>query len=129
MGQALESGRVRATGIGPEGIAVALSAAPYGREDIAVVFDQLDYGNPEVFKHFWAHDSRIQLTCFALARPQSRPLFANTLGDPDNGPAHPVQACVSVGYKHGADRYPCQAIADAVVRVLSPGLVVGQTIG
>ncbi|MFJ9370701.1 tyrosine-type recombinase/integrase [Nocardia sp. NPDC101769] len=44
---------------------------PYGREDIAVVFDHLEFGNPEVLNHFWSEDSRIQLTCFALARPQS----------------------------------------------------------
>lgn len=128
-GQTLESGRVLATGSDPEDIAVALSAAPYGREDVAVVFDQLEFSNPEVLKYFWAEDSRIQLTCFALARSQSRPLFADTLADPDDGPVHPVQAFVSVGYKLGGGRYPCPAIADAVVRVLGPGLVVGQTIG
>ncbi|MEU4838605.1 hypothetical protein [Nocardia testacea] len=128
-GQPLEAGRVLATGSDPAEIAPVLSAAPYGREDIAVVFDQLEFGNPEVMNHFWNEDSRIQLTCFALAHPQYRPLSAKTLADPDNGPAHPVQAFVSVGYKHGAGGYPCPAIADAVVRVLGPGLVVGQTIG
>src|SRR5687768_9899816 len=37
-GQALEAGRVLATGTDPADIAPALSAAPYGREDIAIVF-------------------------------------------------------------------------------------------
>ncbi|MEV0299214.1 hypothetical protein [Nocardia sp. NPDC050710] len=128
-GQALEAGRVLATGTEPADIAPALSAAPYGREDIAVVFDQLDFTNPEVLNYFWSEDSRIQLTCFALAHPQNRPLSANTLADPDNGPVHQVQAFASVGYKLGNGGYPCPAIADAVVRVLGPGLVVGQTIG
>ncbi|MFF2082763.1 hypothetical protein ACFVVM_03270 [Nocardia sp. NPDC058176] len=128
-GQAVESGRVLTTGSDPSEIAPALSAAPYGREDIAIVFDRLDFGNHEVQNYFWTEDSRILLTCFALARPQDRPLFADTLADPDNGPVHPVQAFVSVGYKLGGDRYPCPAIADAVVRMLGPGLVVGQTMG
>ncbi|MFJ4657439.1 hypothetical protein ACIP5Y_39760 [Nocardia sp. NPDC088792] len=128
-GKALEVGRVLATGTDPADIAPALSAAPYGQEDIAIVFDQLDFDNPEVLNHFWSEDSRIQLTCFALARPQHRPLSADTLAAPGNGPVHPVQAFVSVGYKLGEGGYPCPAVADAVVRVLGPGLVVGQTIG
>ncbi|MFC9965337.1 hypothetical protein ACFVH4_13965 [Nocardia ignorata] len=128
-GQASESGRVLATGTEPAEIAIALSDAPYGREDIAIVFDQLDFGNDEVLNHFRVDDNRIQLTCFALARPQHRPLFANSLADPDGGPVHPVQAFVSVGYKLGGGRYPCPAIAAAVVRVLGPGLIVGETIG
>ncbi|MFD4352372.1 hypothetical protein ACFWPX_07420 [Nocardia sp. NPDC058518] len=128
-GQALEAGRVLATGSDSSDIALALSTAPYGREDIAIVFDQLEFGNPEVLNHFWREDSRIQLTCFALARPQYRPLSANTLADSDNGPVHPVQAFVSVGYKLGDGGHPCPAIEAVVVRVLGPGLVVGQTIG
>ncbi|MFI1913791.1 hypothetical protein [Nocardia sp. NPDC020380] len=128
-GRALEAGRVLATGTDPADIAPALSAAPYGLEDIAIVFDQLDFGNPEVLNHFWSEDTRIQLTCFALARPQYRPLYANTLAAPDNGPVHPVQTFVSVGYKLGDRLYPCPAIADAVVRVLRPGLAVGETFG
>ncbi|MFE3195458.1 hypothetical protein ACFXHA_41100 [Nocardia sp. NPDC059240] len=128
-GQSLEAGRVLATGTDPADIAPALSCAPYGQEDLAITFDQLDFSNPEVLNHFRSQDSRIQLTCFALARPQHRPLAANTLGDPNNGPMHRVQAFVSVGYKHGGGGYPCPAIADAVVRVLGPGLVIGDTIG
>ncbi|MEV0683615.1 hypothetical protein AB0I35_07080 [Nocardia sp. NPDC050378] len=128
-GEPEESGRVLATGSNPADIATALAAAPYGQEDIAIVFDQLDFSNHEIQSHFQWEDSRIQLTCFALAHPQHRPLFADTLADPDDGPAHPVQAFVSVGYKLGGGRYPCPAIADAVVRVLGPGLVVGQMIG
>ncbi|WP_157514301.1 hypothetical protein [Nocardia concava] len=127
-GQALEAGRVLATGTDPADIASAVSAAPYGLEDVALVFDQLDFTNPEVLNYFWREDSRIQLTCFALAWPQHRPLSANTLADPNNGPAHPVQAFVSVGYKLGYSGYPCPAIADAVVRALGPGLVVCETL-
>ncbi|MFB7876477.1 hypothetical protein ACFC06_14590 [Nocardia sp. NPDC056064] len=126
-GQALEVGRVLATGSDPTDIGPALAAAPYGQMDIAIVFDQLDFGNPAVLDHFWREDSRIQLTCFALARPQHRPLSADTLADPDSGPLHPVQTFVSVGYKLG-DSTPCPAIATAVARVLGPDLVEGRTI-
>jgi hypothetical protein len=42
--------------------------------DTAVVFYQRNFDNPEVLKHFWAEESRIQLTHFALASQQSRPL-------------------------------------------------------
>ncbi|WP_278261529.1 hypothetical protein [Nocardia sp. AG03] len=126
-GQALEVGRVLASGIDPADIRPALAAAPYGQQDIAIVFDQLDFGNPVVLNHFWCEDSRIQLTCFALARPQHRPLSASTLADPDNGPVHAVQTFVSVGYKLG-DSTPCPAIAAAAARVLGPDLVVGRTI-
>ncbi|MFB8003197.1 hypothetical protein [Nocardia sp. NPDC056000] len=126
-GTAIEAGRVLATGTDPAEIAAAVAAAPYGGEDIAIVFDELDFTNTDVLNHFWDEDSRIQLTCFALARPQQRPLWANALGDPDGGPAHTVQTFVSVGYKHGYD-VPCPAIAKAVMFVLGPGLVIGRTI-
>lgn len=128
-GRATEAGRVLATGTDPAEIVLALATAPYGREDIAIVFDQLDFSNPEVLNHFRVEDSRVLLTCFALARPQTRPLSANSLADPDNGPAHPVQTFVSIGYKLGDSGYPCPSIANVFVRVLGPGLVVGQTIG
>lgn len=128
-GQVMESGRVLATGTDPQQIGPALAAAPYGQEDIAIVFDRLDFTNAEVLKHFWSADSRIQLTCFALARPQLRPVSANTLADPGDGPVHPVQTFLSIGYKHGESGYPCPPVADALVRTVGPGLVIGQTMG
>ncbi|KAF0836706.1 hypothetical protein [Nocardia caishijiensis] len=127
-GQASESGRVLAIGSDAAEIAPALADSPYGREDIALVFDQLDFANPEVLNHFWSADNRMQLTCFALARPQHRPLSADSLADPDDAPTHAVQTFVSVGFKSGY-LHPCPAITAAVARALGPGLVVGQTTG
>ncbi|MFE6864580.1 hypothetical protein [Nocardia sp. NPDC057668] len=127
-GQALEKGKVLATGTDWTDITPALADAPYAVEDIAIVFDQLDFSDPAMLNHFCGENPNILLTCFALARPQSRPLAANTLQVPDNGPVHPVQTFVSVAFKHGESGYPCPPIADAVVRVLGPGLVIGQTL-
>ncbi len=128
-GDVRESGRVLASGTDPAEIAPALAAAPYGREDIAIIFDRLDFTNAEVLNYFRREDCRILLTCFALARPQYRPVCADSRADPDNGPVHPVQVFMSVGYKLGNYGYPCPPIADAMARTLGPGLVIGQTTG
>ncbi|MFE0132785.1 hypothetical protein ACFWY6_14635 [Streptomyces sp. NPDC059037] len=105
----------------------ALRTAPYGQQDIAVAFDCLDFSNPAVLDHYWYEDERTVLACFALAKPQHRPLEANT-GGRSGGPTHPVQTCVVNTFKAG-EGTPCPAIKAVAARHFGPALVTGETWG
>ncbi|MFF2012362.1 hypothetical protein ACFVWY_25210 [Streptomyces sp. NPDC058195] len=77
MGPSHEEARLLASGEKVIDILPALRAAPYGDEDIAVVFAHVDFGNRSITDYFPYEDTRTALACFALARPQNRPLSAN----------------------------------------------------
>ncbi|TDC75277.1 hypothetical protein [Streptomyces hainanensis] len=127
-GDSYEEARLLATGEAILDVLPALRAAPYGREDVAVVFPRLDYGNKAVADHYWHEDHRTPLVAFALAGTQRRPLFANTTGDPDGGPTHPVRTCVVHTYKIAPDEPPPPLLA-VLSRHLGPELVSGMNRG
>ncbi|MGW1226715.1 hypothetical protein [Streptomyces sp. NPDC002530] len=133
-GSSHEEVRLLASGDKALDILPALRAAPYGSQDVAVVFAHMDFGNRTVADYFRYEDSRTMLACFALARPQSRPLAANTCGDMDGGPVHPVRTCVVHTFKHalgdlGVDRHPLPALASLTARYFGPDQVSGRTWG
>ncbi|MFE7616542.1 hypothetical protein, partial [Streptomyces sp. NPDC057496] len=112
----------------------ALRSAPYGDEDIAVVFDHMDFGNRAITDYFQYEDHRTTLACFALAGPQNRPLSANTCGDMDGGPVLPVRTCVVHTFKHalghlGLEGGPVPALASVTSRWFGPDQVGGETWG
>ncbi|GAA2471267.1 hypothetical protein ACFPFX_34905 [Streptomyces mauvecolor] len=83
-----------------------LNSAPYGDEDIPVVFDHLDFTHRAIRNHVMFEDHRTMLVCFALARSQNRPLSTNDCG-PAGGPTHPVRTCIRVAaccQRAGEDR-------------------------
>ncbi len=57
-----------------------LRRATYGEQDLAVVFDCLDFTNRQVMDFIGIEDPRAMVTCFALAHEQHRPLDTNTDG-------------------------------------------------
>ncbi|MFF3689661.1 hypothetical protein [Streptomyces sp. NPDC002187] len=81
-GDSHEQARLLARGEAILDVLPALQQAPYGDKDVAVVFDCLDFGNRAVVDYFRFEDHRTMLVCFALARPQNRPLSTNDCGPP-----------------------------------------------
>ncbi|WP_406326508.1 hypothetical protein [Streptomyces sp. NBC_00203] len=106
----------------------ALQQAPYGDEDVAVVFDCLDFGNRAIVDHFQFKDHRTMLVCFALTRAQNRPLATNDAWAP-GGPVHPIRTCVVHTFKHAAEDGAVPAIASIAARHFGPALVSGETWG
>uniref|UniRef100_A0AAU2UVZ6 Uncharacterized protein n=1 Tax=Streptomyces sp. NBC_00003 TaxID=2903608 RepID=A0AAU2UVZ6_9ACTN len=106
----------------------ALRLAPYGEEDVAVIFDHLDFGNRAINDYFCYDDHRTMLVCFALAQAQDRPLSTNDCG-PAGGPVHPVRTCIVHTYKHAAEDGAVPPIAAIATRYFGPGLVSGETWG
>lgn len=129
-GPSHEEGRLLATGDKLLDLPVALRAAPYGDEDVAVVFAHMDFGNRAVTDYFRFEDNRTTLACFALARPQNRPLSANSLGDMDDGPVHQVRTCVVHTFKHASgasEGEPLPPLASVTARYFGPDQVNGRT--
>ncbi|MFE4872093.1 hypothetical protein [Streptomyces sp. NPDC056682] len=106
----------------------ALHRAPYGDEDVAVVFDHLDFTNRAIRDHFSFEDPRTMLVCFALARPQSRPLSTNDRG-PAGGPMHAVRTCIVHTFKLAMEDGVVPPIGSIATRYFGPALVSGETWG
>ncbi|MET8246405.1 hypothetical protein ABZV31_19485 [Streptomyces sp. NPDC005202] len=106
----------------------ALARAPYGEQDVAVVFDRLDFTNRAIADHLSFEDHRTMLVCFALARPQERPLSTCDHWEP-GGPVHPVRTCVVHTFKHALEEGPVPAIVSVAARHFGPRLVTGETWG
>ncbi|GGX29090.1 hypothetical protein GCM10010297_58250 [Streptomyces malachitofuscus] len=106
----------------------ALEAAPYGEQDVAVVFDCLDFSHPAIDDHFQFDDHRTPLVCFSLVHPRNRPLNESTLGDP-GGPMHPVRTCIVHTFKLCVEEGPPPPIASLATRYFGPDLVHGATWG
>ncbi|MEU8780454.1 hypothetical protein [Streptomyces sp. NPDC048637] len=126
-GRAKESATALAQGDSADTLAAALASAPYGEQDIGLVFHSLDFTHPVIERHYWRTDHRILLACFALARQQERPLSADTTDTP-SGPFHPVRTFVSTGFKLGDDG-PCPPLDAVLRRHLGPDLICGRTRG
>ncbi|WP_406004717.1 hypothetical protein [Streptomyces sp. NBC_00987] len=112
----------------------ALRAAPYGEEDVAIVFAHMDFGNRAITDYFRYEDGRTTLACFALARSQNRPLSANHCGNMDDGPTLAVRTCVVHTFKHalgdlGLNGGPVPALAAITSRYFGPDQVSGKTWG
>ncbi|MGW9024084.1 hypothetical protein ACWGQ5_07615, partial [Streptomyces sp. NPDC055722] len=73
-GDSHERARLLARGDAVLDVLPALTLAPYGAEDVAVVFSHLDFTNRGIVDYFHFEDMRTMLVAFALARPQQRPL-------------------------------------------------------
>ncbi|WP_406502885.1 hypothetical protein [Streptomyces sp. NBC_00212] len=73
-------------------------------------------------------DHRTMLVCFALARPQDRPLSTNDCG-PAGGPMHPVRTCIVQTFKHAMEEGVVPPIASVATRYFGPALVSGETWG
>lgn len=126
-----EEGRLLASGDKLLDLPVALRAVPYGQEDVAVVFAHMDFGNRAVADYFGYEDHRTTLACFALARPQNRPLSATAFGDMDDGPVHPVRTCVVHTFKHArgaSEDGPLPPLASVTARYFGPDQVSGRTV-
>ncbi|GHC90310.1 hypothetical protein [Streptomyces flavofungini] len=106
----------------------ALKNAPYAEQDVAVIFDRLDFGNKSIADHVYFEDHRTMLACYALARPQHRPFDAHDGSEP-GGPVHPVQTCIVHTFKHAMEEGPAPALAALAARHFGPGVVTGQTWG
>ncbi|MET8822313.1 hypothetical protein TR631_38090 [Streptomyces rochei] len=127
-GESWEQARLLAGGEAILQVLPALAQAPYGHQDIAVVFDCLDFTNRSVSGHFGYEDHRTMLVCFALARPQNRPLAADTTASP-SGPVHPVRSCIVHTFKHCDEDGIAPAIASIASRYFGRPLVHGETWG
>lgn len=127
-GHSWEQARLLARGDAVLEVLPALSCAPYGEQDVAVVFNQLDFTNRYIQDYFQYEDHRTMLVCFALARPQVRPLAANDCGTP-GGAVHPVRTCIVHTYKHAREEGPVPAIESVAARHFGPHLVSGMTWG
>ncbi|MFG2142135.1 hypothetical protein [Streptomyces sp. NPDC048650] len=106
----------------------ALQQAPYGNEDVAVVFDSLGFGNRAILDHFRFSDHRTTLVCFALTHSQVRPLATNDSASP-GGPVHPVRTAIVHTFKHAAEDGAVPAITSVAARPFGPSLVSGETWG
>ncbi|GHI40523.1 hypothetical protein [Streptomyces violascens] len=106
----------------------ALQSAPYGDQDVAVVFDHLDFTNRAIRDYFSFEDDRTMLVCFALARPQTRPLSTNDCG-PAGGPVHTVRTCIVHTFKHALEDGIVPPIASIATRYFGTSLVGGETWG
>ncbi|KOG52238.1 hypothetical protein ADK76_32655 [Streptomyces griseoflavus] len=127
-GDSHEEARLLARGDAILDVLPALRAAPYGREDIAVVFNHLDFENRAISDYLRYEDHRTTLVCFALAQPQHRPLAADDTGEP-GGPTHPVQTCVVHTFKHADHDGLVPPIASVLTRHLGSDLITGETWG
>ncbi|GAA0450073.1 hypothetical protein GCM10010361_12680 [Streptomyces olivaceiscleroticus] len=127
-GGSRERARLLAAGDAILDLLPALQAAPYGQQDIAVVFDRLNFGNRAIADYFHAEDPRTMLVAFALAHPQSRPL-ATCVSDEPGGPMHPVQTGVVHTFKLAVEDGPVPVLAALLARHLGPDLVSGETWG
>ncbi|MER7109468.1 hypothetical protein [Streptomyces sp. NPDC000229] len=127
-GDSHECARLLACGDAILDVLPALQQAPYGLEDVAVVFDCLDFGNRAIVDHFLVEDHRTMLVCFALARPQNRPLSTNDCWAP-GGPVHPVRTCIVHTFKHAMEEGPVPAIISVAARHLGSTLISGETWG
>lgn len=128
-GHVHESVRVLARDDDHEKVLPALQAAPYGTEDVAVVFRGLDSADPDVSHYVGITDKRIILACFALARPQLRPLATDWRLSEPGGAAHQVQTFVSLGFKESRDAWPNLVAGSAMENNAGAGLVIGKTWG
>ncbi|MGW2937664.1 hypothetical protein ACWDA7_38970 [Streptomyces sp. NPDC001156] len=127
-GDSLERARLLARGDAVLDVLPALRLAPYGTEDVAVVFSHLDFTNRGIVDYFHFEDLRTMLVAFALARPQQRPLSTND-GWAPGGPVHPVRTCLVHTFKHAMEDGPLAPLARVAGRYLGPDLVHGQTWG
>ncbi|WAP59749.1 hypothetical protein [Streptomyces sp. S465] len=127
-GDSHEEARLLATGERILDVLPALRAAPYAQEDIAVVFPCLDFRHRGIADFLIGEDHRTMLVCFALARPQIRPLAADDTAEP-GGEVHPVRTCVVHTYKLARRYGPASAITAVAARHLGPDLVTGRTWG
>ncbi|MFJ5720374.1 hypothetical protein [Streptomyces sp. NPDC093149] len=127
-GPSHEEARLLAAGDAVLDVLPALRAAPYGAEDVAVTFAHMDFGNRAIAEYFRYEDHRTMLVCFALARPQHRPLSADECAAP-GGPTHPVRTCVVHTFKHASGEGAVPALASVVSRHLGPDLISGSTWG
>ncbi|MFE9487077.1 MULTISPECIES: hypothetical protein [unclassified Streptomyces] len=127
-GDSHEEARLLASGDAVLDVLPALRAAPYGVEDVAVVFDRMDFGNRAVKDYFRFEDRRTMLVCFALAHPQHRPLSAHDCGEP-GGPTHPVRTCVVHTFKHASGDGAVPPLVSVLARCFGPDLVSGKTWG
>ncbi|WNI20476.1 hypothetical protein [Streptomyces sp. ITFR-16] len=127
-GPSYERARLLAHGDAVLDVLPALRRAPYGREDVAVVFDCLDFGNRSIVEYFHFEDERTTVACFALAHPQNRPLSTHD-GGRRGGPVHPVRTCVVHTFKHAMADGPVPAMASVATRHFGPTWVSGETWG
>ncbi|MFF6942638.1 hypothetical protein ACIP46_21340 [Streptomyces lavendulae] len=127
-GDSDEEARVLARGESMDGLAAALRTAPYGTEDVSVAFAGVDFANPAVKDWFWYDDPRTTVVCYALARPQERPLKAEFYGT-RRGRTHPVRTCLAHTYKIVSGSGPVPAIASVAARHFGPDPVTGSTLG
>ncbi|MEU9717214.1 hypothetical protein [Streptomyces sp. NPDC047976] len=127
-GDSHEEARILVRGDGILGLLAALREAPYGVEDIAVVFDGVDFGHRGIADWFWWEDHRTTLVCYALAHAQERPLSAEFHGT-RGGRVHAVRTCLVHTYKIVSGSGPVPAIAAVAGRHFGPGLVHGRTRG
>ncbi|WP_432251430.1 hypothetical protein [Streptomyces sp. HNM1019] len=127
-GDSHEDARLLATDESIRHVLPALRAAPYGREDIAVVFPRLDFRHRGISDFLIGEDHRTMLVCFALARPQVRPLATEDTAKA-HGEVHPVRTCVVHTYKLARRIGPAPAITTIAARYFGPDLVTGRTWG
>ncbi|MER6126785.1 hypothetical protein ABT173_30085 [Streptomyces sp. NPDC001795] len=81
-GDSYERARVLARGDAILDALPALRQAPYGEEDVAVVFHHLDFTNRAIVDYLQFEDERTMLVAFALARPRTGPGPRTTAGPP-----------------------------------------------
>lgn len=127
-GHSHERARVLARSDAILDVVPALQKAPYGEEDVAVVFQHLDFTNRAIADYFRFEDARTTLVAFALARPQNRPLSTNDGWKP-HGPLHPVRTCLVHTFKHAMEDGPLPPLASVAARYFGPDLVIGETWG
>ncbi|MER6739018.1 hypothetical protein [Streptomyces puniciscabiei] len=106
----------------------ALEQAPYGKEDVAVVFSHLDFTNRAIVDYFQFEDKRTMLVAFTLAHPQNRPLSTNDGWKP-HGPVHPVRTCLVHTFKLAIEDGPLPPLVSIATRHFGPALVHGETWG
>ncbi|MER6384988.1 hypothetical protein [Streptomyces sp. NPDC001250] len=127
-GDSYERARLLARGDAILDVLPALQRAPYGEEDVAVVFQYLDFTNRAIADYFRFEDKHTMLVAFSLARPQNRPLSTNDGWKP-HGPVHPVRTCLVHTFKHASEDGPLPPFVSVAARHLGPNLVTGETWG
>ncbi|ORT53690.1 hypothetical protein [Streptomyces sp. CB03238] len=127
-GHSHERARVLAHGEAILDVLPALERAPYGDEDVAVIFDHLDFGNRAITEYFRFEDHRTMLVCFALAGPQIRPLATRDDAE-TSGPVHPVRTCIVHTFKLAMEDGAVPVIASVAGRYFGSDLVSGSTRG
>ncbi|MER6571677.1 hypothetical protein ABT288_37270 [Streptomyces sp. NPDC001093] len=127
-GDSHERARLLARGEAILDVLPALEQAPYGKEDVAVVFSHLDFTNRAIVDYFQYEDKRTMLVAFALAHPQNRPLSTNDGWKP-HGPVHPVRTCLAHTFKLAIDDGPLPPLTSIATRHFGPALVNGETWG